>query len=42
LAGPTTCFFEIIERHGLAGIRGRQVQALFEAMEREQAKRGNL
>jgi 4-hydroxyphenylpyruvate dioxygenase len=37
-----TVFFEIIERHGSAGFGKGNFKALFEAIEREQAKRGNL
>jgi 4-hydroxyphenylpyruvate dioxygenase len=38
---PTT-FFELIERHGARGFGEGNFKALFEAIEREQAKRGNL
>jgi 4-hydroxyphenylpyruvate dioxygenase len=37
-----TFFFEIIERHGSRGFGVGNFKALFEAIEREQAKRGNL
>lgn len=37
-----TLFFEIIERHGSAGFGRGNFKALFEAIEREQARRGNL
>lgn len=37
-----TVFFEIIERHGSDGFGKGNFKALFEAIEREQAKRGNL
>jgi 4-hydroxyphenylpyruvate dioxygenase len=37
-----TVFFEIIERHGSRGFGVGNFKALFEAIEREQAKRGNL
>lgn len=37
-----TVFFEIIERHGSRGFGKGNFKALFEAMEREQALRGNL
>jgi 4-hydroxyphenylpyruvate dioxygenase len=37
-----TVFFEIIERHGARGFGDGNFKALFEAIEREQAKRGNL
>ncbi len=37
-----TLFFEIIERHGSSGFGQGNFKALFEAMEREQALRGNL
>ena len=37
-----TLFFEIIERHGSQGFGGGNFQALFEAIERQQARRGNL
>jgi 4-hydroxyphenylpyruvate dioxygenase len=37
-----TLFFEVIERHGARGFGGGNFKALFEAIEREQALRGNL
>ncbi|UZJ31186.1 4-hydroxyphenylpyruvate dioxygenase [Streptomyces endophytica] len=37
-----TVFFEMIERHGSLGFGKGNFKALFEAIEREQAKRGNL
>ena len=37
-----TVFYEIIERHGSRGFGKGNFQALFEAIEREQALRGNL
>jgi 4-hydroxyphenylpyruvate dioxygenase len=37
-----TVFFEIIERHGAKGFGAGNFKALFEAIEREQAARGNL
>jgi 4-hydroxyphenylpyruvate dioxygenase len=37
-----TMFFEVIERHGSRGFGVGNFKALFEAIEREQAKRGNL
>ena len=37
-----TFFFEIIERHGSRGFGVGNFKALFEALEREQEKRGNL
>ncbi|WP_028923799.1 4-hydroxyphenylpyruvate dioxygenase [Pseudonocardia acaciae] len=37
-----TVFFELIERHGSAGFGKGNFRALFEAIEREQALRGNL
>jgi 4-hydroxyphenylpyruvate dioxygenase len=37
-----TFFFEIIERHGSRGFGVGNFRALFEAIEREQARRGNL
>ena len=37
-----TFFFEIIERHGSRGFGVGNFKALFEAIEREQALRGNL
>lgn len=37
-----TLFFEVIERHGARGFGEGNFKALFEAIEREQARRGNL
>jgi 4-hydroxyphenylpyruvate dioxygenase len=37
-----TLFLEVIERHGARGFGEGNFKALFEAIEREQAKRGNL
>jgi 4-hydroxyphenylpyruvate dioxygenase len=37
-----TVFFEVIERHGSQGFGKGNFKALFEAIEREQARRGNL
>jgi 4-hydroxyphenylpyruvate dioxygenase len=37
-----TMFFELIERHGAQGFGLGNFKALFEAIEREQARRGNL
>jgi 4-hydroxyphenylpyruvate dioxygenase len=37
-----TVFFEIIERHGARGFGDGNFKALFEALEREQERRGNL
>ena len=37
-----TLFFEIIERHGSRGFGEGNFKSLFEAIEREQARRGNL
>jgi 4-hydroxyphenylpyruvate dioxygenase len=37
-----TLFFELIERHGTLGFGRGNFKALFEAIEREQARRGNL
>ena len=37
-----TGFFEVIERHGAKGFGAGNFKALFEAIEREQATRGNL
>jgi 4-hydroxyphenylpyruvate dioxygenase len=37
-----TLFFELIERHGSQGFGKGNFKALFEAIEREQARRGNL
>jgi 4-hydroxyphenylpyruvate dioxygenase len=37
-----TVFFEIIERRGARGFGEGNFKALFEAIERDQARRGNL
>jgi 4-hydroxyphenylpyruvate dioxygenase len=37
-----TVFFEVIERHGATSFGDGNFKALFEAIEREQALRGNL
>jgi 4-hydroxyphenylpyruvate dioxygenase len=37
-----TVFFEVIERHGSQGFGKGNFKALFEAIEREQERRGNL
>ena len=37
-----TVFFELIERRGSEGFGKGNFKALFEAIEREQARRGNL
>ncbi len=42
LGDRPTIFFEIIERHGARGFGEGNFKALFEAIEREQAIRGNL
>jgi 4-hydroxyphenylpyruvate dioxygenase len=42
LGDRPTIFFEIIERHGATGFGAGNFKALFEAIEREQAARGNL
>ncbi len=42
LGDRPTIFFEIIERHGARGFGEGNFKALFEAIEREQAMRGNL
>jgi 4-hydroxyphenylpyruvate dioxygenase len=42
LGDRPTVFFEIIERHGSLGFGKGNFQALFEAIEREQARRGNF
>jgi 4-hydroxyphenylpyruvate dioxygenase len=42
LGDRPTVFFELIERHGSLGFGKGNFQALFEAIEREQAKRGNF
>jgi 4-hydroxyphenylpyruvate dioxygenase len=42
LGDRPTVFFEIIERHGARGFGEGNFKALFEAIEREQDRRGNL
>lgn len=42
VADRPTLFLEIIERHGSRGFGKGNFKALFEALEREQARRGNL
>ncbi|WP_431034874.1 4-hydroxyphenylpyruvate dioxygenase [Streptomyces sp. P6-2-1] len=42
LGDRPTLFFEMIERHGSLGFGKGNFQALFEAIEREQEKRGNF
>ncbi len=42
VADRPTLFFEIIERHGARGFGEGNFKALFESIEREQARRGNL
>ena len=42
LGDRPTLFFELIERHGSRGFGAGNFKALFEAIEREQARRGNL
>jgi len=42
LGDRPTIFFELIERHGARGFGEGNFKALFEAIEREQANRGNL
>jgi 4-hydroxyphenylpyruvate dioxygenase len=42
LGDRPTIFFELIERHGARGFGEGNFKALFEAIEREQARRGNL
>jgi 4-hydroxyphenylpyruvate dioxygenase len=42
LGDRPTMFFEVIERHGARGFGAGNFKALFEAIEREQAARGNL
>jgi 4-hydroxyphenylpyruvate dioxygenase len=37
-----TLFWEVIERHGARGFGDGNFKALFQALEREQARRGNL
>ena len=42
LGDRPTIFFELIERHGARGFGEGNFRALFEALEREQEKRGNF
>ena len=42
VADRPTLFFEVIERHGSRSFGKGNFKALFEAIEREQAYRGNL
>ena len=42
LGDRPTMFFELIERHGARGFGEGNFRALFEAIEREQERRGNL
>ncbi len=42
ITGRPTGFLEIVQRKGARGFGGGNVRALFEAVEREQAARGNL
>ncbi|HYN30230.1 MAG TPA: 4-hydroxyphenylpyruvate dioxygenase [Dermatophilaceae bacterium] len=42
LGDRPTVFFEVIERHGSLGFGKGNFKALFESIEREQARRGNL
>jgi 4-hydroxyphenylpyruvate dioxygenase len=42
VTGRPTAFFEIIQREGARGFGAGNFKALFEAIEREQARRGNL
>jgi 4-hydroxyphenylpyruvate dioxygenase len=42
LGDRPTVFFEIIERHGSLGFGKGNFKALFESIEREQERRGNL
>jgi len=42
LGDRPTVFFEVIERHGARGFGDGNFEALFEAIEREQERRGNL
>ncbi|HEV3503955.1 MAG TPA: 4-hydroxyphenylpyruvate dioxygenase, partial [Actinomycetes bacterium] len=42
LGDRPTVFFEIIQREGAKGFGEGNFKALFEAIEREQARRGNL
>jgi 4-hydroxyphenylpyruvate dioxygenase len=42
LLSRPTVFFEVIQRKGARGFGGGNIKALFEAVERDQAERGNL
>jgi 4-hydroxyphenylpyruvate dioxygenase len=42
LAGRATVFMEVIQRKGSQGFGGANIRALFEAVEREQSRRGTL
>ena len=42
LGDRPTLFFELIERHGSRGFGEGNFKALFQALEREQERRGNL
>ncbi|HEY6352150.1 MAG TPA: 4-hydroxyphenylpyruvate dioxygenase [Candidatus Angelobacter sp.] len=42
VAGRPTLFLELIQRHGARGFGSGNIRALFDAVEREQALRGNL
>jgi 4-hydroxyphenylpyruvate dioxygenase len=42
IQGLPTLFLEIIQRHDARGFGGGNIKALFEAVEREQLRRGNL
>ena len=42
VTGRPTGFLEVVQRKGARGFGGGNVRALFEAVEREQAARGNL
>jgi len=42
LGDRPTVFFELIERHGSLGFGKGNFKALFQAIEREQERRGNL
>jgi 4-hydroxyphenylpyruvate dioxygenase len=42
LQSRPTIFFEVIQRRAARGFGGGNIKALFEALEREQAQRGNL
>jgi 4-hydroxyphenylpyruvate dioxygenase len=42
VSGRPTLFFELIQREGARGFGSGNIRALFDAVEREQSKRGNL